>query len=54
MIWKSVANAKKKILLLLKRLHENCSSRKFSSCRKLNDSSEMRDDVLIHREGLMG
>ena len=41
------------ILLLLKQFHEKISS-KTPRCRELNDSSEMQNDALMHREGLKG
>ena len=49
---KWVAN-EKKILLFLKQLHENCGF-KTTSCRKLNNFSEMQNYALMHREGLKG
>ena len=43
----------KNILSLLKQFHENNCS-KAPRCGKLSHSSEMQNDVLIHREGLKG
>ena len=43
----------KKILLFLKQFHKNfCSKTTMPGLRKLSHSSEMRNDALIHREGL--
>ena len=41
----------KNILLFLKQFHEIFCSRKIGS-KKLSHSSEMQNDVLMHREGL--
>ena len=43
----------KNILLLLKQFHENVRS-KTSRCKTLSHSSEMKNDTLMHREGLIG
>ena len=49
---KWAANEKKK-LFLLKQSHENFHS-KTLGFRKLNNSSEMQNDALMHREGYKG
>ena len=43
---------KKKTVLLLKTFHAKNIKNKTPGCRKLNNSSDMQNDVLIHRDGL--